>query len=124
VEKQNSTLQQVWRQGADGKLERIATSVIQSEYKKLDRDIFALTFGHHDVPPKATRLSKKRQRLNYKQFSASLKRSGDMTLTSLMIDNTLPAIAFLLASPLAKYITLASNGCDYSKSATELIVYS
>jgi hypothetical protein len=112
----------VWRRGTDGKLERIATSVIRNEYKKLNRDMFALTFGHHDVPPEATRLSKKRQRLNYKQFSASLKRSGDMTLMSLTIDNTLPAITDLLASPLAKYITLASNDCGYSGSATELIV--
>ena len=84
--------------------------------------MFALTFGHHDVPPEATRLSKKKQRLNYKQFSASLKRSGDMTLMSLTLDNTLPAITDLLASPLAKYITLASNDCGYSGSATELIV--
>ena len=92
----------VWRRGTDGKLERIATSVIRNEYKKLNRNMFALTFGHHDVPPEATRLSKKRQRLNYKQFSASLKRSGDMTLMSLTIDNTLPTITDLLASPLAK----------------------
>ena len=40
---------------------------VRQEYKKLNRDMFALTFGHQDVPPMAQRMSKKRQRLNYKQ---------------------------------------------------------
>ncbi len=64
----------IWRHGADGKLERIAMSIIQKEYKKLTCDIFALTFGHQNVPPMAQQMSKNRQPLNYKQFSMSFRR--------------------------------------------------
>ena len=51
----------VWRRGADGKLERIAMNIVRKEYKKFNRDMFALTFGHHepDIPPMAQRMSKK-----------------------------------------------------------------
>jgi hypothetical protein len=45
-------------------------SVVRREYKTLNRDIFALTFGHHDIPPMAQQMSKKRMRLNYKQYLA------------------------------------------------------
>jgi hypothetical protein len=45
--------------GADGKLERIAMSNVQKEYKSFNRDMFALTFGHHVIPPMAQRMSKK-----------------------------------------------------------------
>ncbi len=34
----------VWRRGADGKMERVSLSVSCQEYKKLNRDMFALTF--------------------------------------------------------------------------------
>jgi hypothetical protein len=49
----------MWRRGADGKMERVLLSVIRKEYKKLNRDIFALTFGQHDIPPMAQKMSKK-----------------------------------------------------------------
>ncbi len=49
----------VWRCGADGKMERISLSVIHQEYKKLNRDMFALTFGQQDIPPMAQKMSKK-----------------------------------------------------------------
>ena len=49
----------VWRRGADGKMERISLSVIRKEYKKLNRDMFALTFGQQDIPPMAQKMSKK-----------------------------------------------------------------
>jgi hypothetical protein len=45
--------------------------------------MFALAFGHHDIPPIAQQMSKKWQRLNYKQYSMSFRRSGDMALMSL-----------------------------------------
>ncbi len=45
-----------------------------------------------------------------------------MALMSLTLDKTIPAVAHLLASPLAKYITLAANDCGYSGKAKELIV--
>ena len=41
---------------------------------------------------------------------------------SLTLDKTIPTVAGLLASPLAKYITLAANDCGYSGKAEELIV--
>ena len=38
--------------GADGKLERVSLSVsICQEYKKLNRNMFALTFGKQEIPP-------------------------------------------------------------------------
>ena len=84
--------------------------------------MFALTFGHHDTPPMAQQMSKKWQRLNYKQYCMSFRRSGDMALMSLTLDKTIPTVANLLASPLARYITLAANDCGYSGTAEELIV--
>ncbi len=112
----------VWCRGAYGKMERVSLSVICQEYKKLNRDIFALTFGQQEIPPMAQKMSKKRQRLNYKQCRCSIKRSGDMALKSLTLDKTILIVADLLASPLAKYITLAANDCGCSGKAKELIV--
>jgi hypothetical protein len=94
----------VWRRGANG------------------NNMFALTFGQQEIPPMAQKMSKKRQRLNYKQHRCSIKRSGDMAFMSLTLDKTIPTVADLLASPLAKYITLAANDCGYSGKAEELIV--
>jgi len=45
-----------------------------------------------------------------------------MALMSLTLDKTIPTVADLLASPLAKYISLAANVCGYSGKAEELIV--
>ena len=50
----------VWRRGADG------------------NNMFALTFGQQEIPPMARKMSKKRQRLNHKQYRRSIKRYGDM----------------------------------------------
>jgi len=49
----------VWRRGADGKMERVSLSVIRQEYKKLNRDMFALTFGQQEIPHMAQKMSKK-----------------------------------------------------------------
>ncbi len=70
----------MWRHGADGKLKHVSLSVICQEYKKLNRDMFAPTFGQQEIPPMAQKMSKKQQRLNYKQYHCSIKRSGDMAL--------------------------------------------
>jgi hypothetical protein len=112
----------VWQRGADGKLARIAISIFQKEYKKINRVMFALTFGQHDITPMAQRMSKKWQCLNYKQYCMSLRRSGDMALMSLTLDKTILTVADLLESPLARYITLVANDCGYSGTAKELIV--
>jgi len=58
----------VWHRGADGKTEHVSLSEICQEYKKLNRDMFALTFGQQEIPPMAQKMSKKRQHLNYKQY--------------------------------------------------------
>ncbi len=83
----------VWRRGADGKLKQIAMSGVPREYKTLNCDIFALTMGHHNIPPMAQQMSQKRQRLNYKQYLASFRRSSNMALMSLTLDKTIPTIA-------------------------------
>ena len=51
VKKINSTLHAVWQCGADGKLERIAMNIVPRENTKFNRDMFAQTFGHDDIPP-------------------------------------------------------------------------
>jgi hypothetical protein len=48
VKRQNSTLHAVWQCGADGKLERIVMNIVS---KNFNRDMFAQTFGHDDIPP-------------------------------------------------------------------------
>ncbi len=45
-----------------------------------------------------------------------------MSLMSLTLDKSNPTVADLLASPLAKYITLAANDCGHIGTAKELIV--
>ena len=80
--------------------------------------MFAMTFGHQDMPHLAEKLSMKCQRLNYKQYRQSIRRSGYMALKSLTLDKTIRVVA----SPLAKYITFAANDCWYSGTAKELIV--
>ncbi len=61
----------VWCRGADGKLERASLSVICKEYKKLNRNMFALTFGQQEIPPMAQQMSNKQHCLNYKQYRAA-----------------------------------------------------
>jgi len=57
--------------------------------------MFATTFGHQDMPHLAEKLSKKCQRLNYKQYRQSIRRSGDMALKSLTLDKTIRVVADL-----------------------------
>jgi hypothetical protein len=45
-----------------------------------------------------------------------------MASMSLTLDKTIPTVADLLNSPLAKYINLAANDCRYSGKTKELIV--
>ena len=75
--------------------------------------MFAMTFGHQDMPHIGAKLSKKCQHLNYsKQYRQSIRRSGDMALMTLTLDKTIQVVADLsLASPLAKYITFTANDC-------------
>ncbi len=45
-----------------------------------------------------------------------------MALLPLTLAKPIPKMADLLASPLAEYITLAANDCEYSGTAKDLIV--
>jgi hypothetical protein len=63
-----------WICGADGKMERVNLSELkqQKAMGKLNRDIFALTFGTRQIPPYAQIMSKKKKRIKYKQYQRSL----------------------------------------------------
>ncbi len=78
---------------------------------KLNWKLFALTCGTQKTPPKAKKLSKKRKRLNYKQYKQMLHDKGYTSLNKMRIEESCPTISELLASPLAKFITLAENDC-------------
>ena len=55
----------VWERGSDGKMKRV-------ELSKHNRDLYHLMFGPQTVPPMAQKMSKKKKRLNYKQYKRSL----------------------------------------------------
>ena len=80
--------------GADGKLERVNLSELkqQKAMGKLNRAIFALTFGTRQIPPYAQTMSKKKKRLKYKQYMRSLQSSGDRTFQLMSIEDSLPSI--------------------------------
>jgi hypothetical protein len=105
----------VWERGRDGKMKRV-------ELNKLNRQLYALTFGPKTVPPMAQKMSKKKMRLNYKQYKRGLRENGDRALQNMSLVDQCPTVAELMASPLARYITLAANDCGYSGTAEELIV--
>ena len=120
----------VWKSGADGSLERLNLWTFRRSLTKLDklnRDIFTLTVGKKSIPPMAMKLSRKKQRLNYKQHRRGLRDDADASLSMMAFSDGsdgdgIPTVAELLESPLAKYITLAANDCGYSGTAEELIV--
>ena len=105
----------VWEQRNNGKMKLV-------QFNKLNRQIYALTFGPKTIPPMAQKMSKKKMRLNYKQHKRSLLENGDMALNDMSLVDQCSTVAELIASPLAKYITLAANDCEYSGTAEELIV--
>jgi hypothetical protein len=89
---------------------------------KLNRDVFTLTLGIRQIPPRALILSKKKKRIKFKQYRRNLRDTGDMSLSMLTMTDGIPTVADLMNSPLAKYITLAANDCGNGGTAEELIV--
>ncbi len=89
---------------------------------KLNQDVFSLTLGSRQIPPRALILSKKKKRIKFKQYCRNLKDNGDMSLSMLTLTDGILTVAELMDSPLAKYITLAANDCGYGGTAEELIV--
>jgi len=51
----------VWERGSNGKLKRVALN-------KLNRQLYALTFGLQTIPSMAQKMSKKKTWLNYTQY--------------------------------------------------------
>ena len=83
------------------------------ELNKLIRQLYALTFFPHTIPPIPQKMSKKRIRLNYKQCKRSLRDNSDMYLQRMTVGDKFPTIAYFMASPLAKYTTFGANDCGY-----------
>ncbi len=89
---------------------------------KLNQDVFTLTLGGWQIPPRALILSKKKKRIKFKQYCHRLKENGDLLVSMLSMTDGIPTVAKLMDSPLAKYIPLAANECGYSGTVEELIV--
>jgi hypothetical protein len=67
-------------------------------------------------------MSRKKKRLKFKQYRRTLKENGNESLSMMTMTDGIPTVADLMDSPLAKYITLAANDCEYGGTAEELIV--
>jgi hypothetical protein len=113
-----------WIHGEDGQMERVNFCELKRlrAMGKLNRNIFALTFGTKQIPPYAHTMSKKKKRLKYKQYRRSLQSIGDRALQMMLLEDSLPSISDLINSPLSKYITLAANDCGYDGTAEDLII--
>ena len=59
--------------------------------------------------------------LNYNQYKRSLRENGDVLLYRMMFGQQCPTVAYIMASPLDKYIIVAANYCGYRGTAEELI---
>ena len=60
--------------------------------------------------------------LNYNQYKRSLRENGDVLLYRMMFGQQCPTVAYIMASPLDKYITLADNDRGYSGTVKDQIV--
>jgi hypothetical protein len=61
----------VWKSDSDGKLERFNLWTFRkglTKLAKLNRDVFTLTLGSRQIPPRALILSKKMKRIKFKQY--------------------------------------------------------
>ena len=87
------------------------------EFNKFNRQIYTLAFGPQAIPPMAQKMSRKRMRLNYKQYNHILRGNGDMLLKSMIVGEKCPKFSDLMISQLAKYITLADNNFVYGGTA-------
>ena len=59
---------------------------------------------------------------NYKKYKHLLQDTGDTALRNVTVEEKCPTVADILASSIAKYITLARNKCGYSGTAEDLKV--
>ena len=92
------------------------------ELNKFNRQIYSLTFSVNNIPPMAQEMLKKSMCLNYKQYKSSIPENGYMSLHIMIVGEQFPTVDEIMASPLAKYIILATNYFGYGGTAEELII--
>ena len=92
------------------------------ELNKLNRHIYASTFGLQTIKPMEQKMSRKRMHFNYKQYRHIIHENGDMLLQIMMVGDQRPTVTEIMAIPLGKYINLSANDCQYSGTVEELIV--
>ena len=84
--------------------------------------MYDLTFDLQNVQPMDHNMSKNKIRFNCKQYKKYLIYISEMALKNSTVGEQCPTVAEILASPIAKYITLAKNNCGYSETAEQIIV--
>ena len=84
--------------------------------------IYALTCGHHQQPVYSKQISKKSQKLNYKQRKGRICEGVDAALNKISFEHKNSTVADLMESPYTRFITLAANYCGYEGTTKELIV--
>ena len=84
--------------------------------------IYALTYSRHQQPVHAKQIYKNHQRLKYKQWKRKLLEGGYAALNKMSLENKIPTVANLMEITLARFITLAANGCGYQGTTKEFIV--
>ena len=76
---------------------------------KLNRQLYALTFGPQTIPSMAKKISKKTMCLNYKQYKRILHENDGMVLQSMMVGEQCPTVVELMDSPLDNYNSISTN---------------
>ena len=69
----------------------------------------------------AQKIYKKMMHLNYKQYNQRLRDTSDRALQDLTVEDQCPTVADLLAIPIANYINMTTNSCEYSGPSEELL---
>ena len=85
-----------WELDAKGKLRRLDTN---NRLEKLNADHCALTGRSQQQPVYAMKLSKKRNRLNYKQYKSQLCVKGSQMLNNMNVGTQCPTMSDLMGSP-------------------------
>ena len=84
--------------------------------------MYDLTFDLQNVQPMDHNMSKNKIRFNCKQYKKYLIYISEMALKNSTVGEQCPTVAEILASPIAKYITLVANNCRYSGTGENIIV--
>ena len=79
----------------------------------LHKTLYALTCGLQQQPVHTKYLSKKYQRLKYKQWKCKLREGGDAVMNNMSLEHKTSIVADLMEVTLARFITLAVNDCVF-----------